>query len=114
MSTSTKKQPHKSRWKVITVLDNDMINNYKLNEKGRLSTSFEKQKYRKISKYYKMLESSIEKPQNTNLLLHPDENKKILPTLTIENICTYDSNENDSDIIEEYGSIEYYNFLTKL
>lgn len=111
MQSSNKKAAHKSRWKTITVVGNDETINFQLDEKGRLAPGFKKQKYRKILKYIKMLESNPEKPENAELKPQHDENKKIQQSIELSNV--YDSNKNDLDIFEEFESLEYLDFITK-
>ena len=111
MQASKKKPDHKSRWKTITVIANDEIINFQLDEKGKLAPGFKKQKYRKILKYIKMLESNSENPENESLLPQNDENTKIQPSSTLENF--FDSNQNDSDIFDEFGSFECIEFFFK-
>lgn len=111
MQTSKKKPAHKSRWKTITVIANDEIMNFQLDEKGKLAPGFKKQKYRKILKYIKMLESNSENPENESILPQNDKNTKTQPGFTLENV--FDLNENDMDTFDEFGSFEYIEFLSK-
>lgn len=64
MKSVKNKKKHVSRWKKIIVIEKDESNVFELNEKGRLLTSFSKQKYRNIKNCFE------------NFIIHSTESKK--------------------------------------
>ena len=73
MKSIKKKSQHKSNWKTIFVIENDDLSIYELNDKGRLSDCFSKQKYRNIRFCYEKLILDSIKKQKKKKQSQPDQ-----------------------------------------
>lgn len=106
MKSIKKKSQHKSNWKTIFVIENDDLSIYELNDKGRLSDCFSKQKYRNIRFCYEKLILDSIKKQKKKKQSQPDQkfSKEVEALFNI----SLDENEDEMNLLDELDSFNYF------